>query len=191
VSHIVTHTLKFNQQREGGPRKKLADLLDSAAAIYIGRMKSSGIRLEKDYAEDTLGESIAMELRQVFSNLIGNAFDATRSGGKIVLRTRKTRDREGRAAIRVTVADTGHGMDRQTMSRIFEPFYTTKGASGTGLGLWITADILKRQHARMRVRSTQKQGHSGTVFSLMLPVPQEPQSGAHETAAWADVNSAA
>jgi signal transduction histidine kinase len=61
-------------------------------------------------------------------------------------------------------------MDHKTLSRLFEPFYTTKGANGTGLGLWISAGILKRHHARMRVKTRRDRGHSGTVFSMLFPV---------------------
>jgi signal transduction histidine kinase len=78
-------------------------------------------------------------------------------------------DEAARPGVRITVADTGHGMSPETMSRIFEPFFTTKDLNGTGLGLWISAGIVERHHGRIRVRSSERPGRSGTVFSLFLP----------------------
>jgi signal transduction histidine kinase len=69
----------------------------------------------------------------------------------------------------LTVADTGSGIDAETRARMFEPFFSTKGFAGTGLGLWISAEIVQRHQGRLRVRSSQREGHRGTVISLFLP----------------------
>jgi PAS domain S-box-containing protein len=174
VSHIVTHTLQFNRQTDEAAPVKLSELLESALAIYSGRLRSSDIRLLKDFDEEALTQSLPSEIRQVFSNLISNAFDAMRSGGTLFLRARTTiHRRTGQRVVRVTIADTGHGMDRETRARIFEPFFTTKGDHGTGLGLWISAEILKRHGAEMRVKSSRLEGHSGTAFSMLFPLHSE------------------
>ena len=76
------------------------------------------------------------DIRQVLNNLIGNAIDSMRSGGRLIVRTGKARlRRSGIPAIRITIADTGHGIPPAVMRRMYEPFYTTKGMNGTGLGL--------------------------------------------------------
>ena len=72
----------------------------------------------------------------------------------------------------MTVADTGHGMPEAVRRRLFQPFYTTKGLNGTGLGLWISEGIVKRHGGRMEVRSSQDAVHHGTVFTLFLPFEQ-------------------
>jgi len=168
VSHIVTRTLQFNRPRGGPSRVNICELLDSAVAIYQGRLKHSGIVLCKDYGGEVYAECLSPEIRQVFANLIGNAFDATRPGGKIILRVREASDwKTGRKAVRVTIADTGHGMDNETRIRLFEPFFTTKSSSGTGLGLWISAEILNRHEGRFGVKS--RRG-CGTVFSMLFPL---------------------
>jgi len=69
----------------------------------------------------------------------------------------------------VTIADSGYGMDPSTLQRLFEPFFTTKGVNGTGLGLWITRDLLNKHHAKVKVRSQCWPQTSGTVFSIFFP----------------------
>jgi signal transduction histidine kinase len=107
----------------------------------------------------------------VLNNLVGNAIDAmAASGGRLSLRSREGTDwSSGAGGIVFTVADTGSGMSPETAKRIFEPFFTTKGLSGTGLGLWVSHDIVQRHHGKLRVKSTSKQDQSGTVFTLFLP----------------------
>ena len=85
------------------------------------------------------------ELRQVIANLVANALDAMPEGGRLILRIRQFENhRTGKLCVRLTVADTGIGMNSEVLSRVFEAFYTTKGATGTGLGLWLSLEIIKR-----------------------------------------------
>jgi PAS domain S-box-containing protein len=173
VSHIVTHTLRFNRQTMQAACEEISEILDSALAIYTGRIQTAGITLERDYQPADPVLCLGTELRQVFANLIGNAFDATRRGGSILIRTRvKSRDRQ--PGVQVTIADTGHGMDRATLRRLSEPFFTTKGDNGTGLGLWVSRDILKRHNARLNVWSCQTPGRSGSIFTLWFPYSSTP-----------------
>jgi signal transduction histidine kinase len=103
----------------------------------------------------------------VIANLVGNAIDALEDGGRIVLRTACGHDwKTGGAGIRLTVADNGTGMDGATLARIFEPFFSTKGITGTGLGLWVSREIVEKHQGHLRVRS--RLG-VGTVFSLFIP----------------------
>lgn len=178
VSHIVTHTLRFNRQGSVASDEKLADLLDSAIAIYEGRLRQSGITLRRDYAPASAFRCFPGELRQVFANLIGNSFDATRGHGRLYIKTRpQTHARTGAPGVRVTIADTGQGMSRETVARIFEPFFTTKGDKGTGLGLWVSREILVKHQGSIRVRSRTQPGPGGTVFCLWLPLhPTQPDA---------------
>ncbi len=69
----------------------------------------------------------------------------------------------------MTVADTGPGMSAETRTRLFEPFYTTKGASGTGLGLWVSAGIIAKHEGKLKLRSREGGALHGSVFALFLP----------------------
>jgi signal transduction histidine kinase len=110
------------------------------------------------------------EIRQVLSNLISNALDAMPETGRLLLRSRLGCDwKTGSKGVVMTVADTGVGMSRETRDKLFHAFFTTKGLTGTGLGLWVTKEIVARHHGSLRLRSSQSPSHHGTVFSLFLP----------------------
>ncbi|WP_109485088.1 PAS domain-containing sensor histidine kinase [Occallatibacter savannae] len=171
VSHIVTHTLRFNRQPHGAEREKLSNLLDSSAAIYTPRMKSLGVEIVRDYGDSQPVLCFGSEIRQVFANLIGNSFDALKPGGRLMLKTRdQANPRTGEPGVLVSIADSGSGMNEETKKRLFEPFFTTKGEKGTGLGLWVSREILRKHRAVLRVRSRQTAGKSGTAFSIWLPM---------------------
>jgi signal transduction histidine kinase len=86
-----------------------------------------------------------------------------------LIRLRASHSLSGEEGVRVTVADTGVGISAETRRHIFEPFFTTKGATGTGLGLWVSSEILKNHRAIVRVRSSQSPDCRGTVFSIFFP----------------------
>ena len=114
------------------------------------------------------------ELRQVFANLIGNAIDAMAQGGHLWLSVRRSRSWvTGTPGIRLFVSDNGCGMTAATRRRIFEPFFTTKESTGTGLGLWVSGEILAKHRATVRVASRAAEDAngrgSGTVFMLFFP----------------------
>ena len=100
----------------------------------------------------------------MIANIIGNAIDAMRTGGRLRIRTAQA----GRS-VRLTVADTGMGIPKEVLPKIFEPFVTTKEETGTGLGLWVTAEIIKRNGWKIRVRSCSRPGHTGTIFYIVIP----------------------
>ena len=107
----------------------------------------------------------------MFANLVGNAIEAVgKKNGTIALRAYQSRNwQTGQAGVRVLVADNGPGIPAHVRDKIFEPFFTTKGESGTGLGLWITSDILHKYHGTIRLRSDTREGRSCTHFSLFFP----------------------
>lgn len=172
VSHVVTTTLRFNRGAVQRTAEKISSLLESAVALYQARLSSSGTAIERRYKDVCALECFGPELRQVFANLVGNAYDAVRASDRrrLLLRSADATDwRTGEAGVRVVVADTGHGMTKETIERLFEPFFTTKGIGGTGLGLWVSRDILNKHDARISIRSSTRAGCSGTVFSLFFP----------------------
>jgi PAS domain S-box-containing protein len=171
VSTITNQTLRFHKQTTRPTELACDQLFGEILSIYQGRLINSNIAVEmRNHARRPI-LCYEGEIRQVVSNLIGNAIDAIGPhGGRILLRSRETRDHHtGVQGLVITIADNGPGMSPETAARIFEPFFSTKGFSGTGLGLWISQEIVERHKGRLSVRSTQRPGASGTAFMLFLP----------------------
>jgi signal transduction histidine kinase len=191
ISEITQQTLRFYRQSTLPTRTNLSELLDSVLSLYQGRMRNLGILVEKKYDSCTDLFCFAGELRQVFANLIGNAIDAMPAGGKLVLRARRSRDwrNPDRLGVRFQVADTGSGMPPEVRKRIFEPFFTTKDVTGTGLGLWVSSEIIAKHRGTVRVRShAEKPGSpSGTIFELFFPdeidLAPNPEAESHAASA--------
>ncbi len=171
VAAITTQTLRFYKQSSEPRCVTCLDLLGSALAIYQGRINSLGIQVEKRKRAEQPILCFDGEIRQVLNNLIGNALDAmNQTGRQLFVRSRAgTEWRTGRKGLWLTIADTGSGMSPETRRRMFEPFFTTKGVSGTGLGLWISCEIINRHKGLLLMRSSQRAGRSGTVAAVFLP----------------------
>jgi signal transduction histidine kinase len=180
VSQIAGQTLRFQRQSSKPTRITAEDLLESVVALYQGRLLNARIKLVFDHHGAAPITCYENDIRQVLNNLVGNAIDSMsigsqRSGGRLVLRTHNSICcRTHRPGIRITIADTGSGMPPEVRDRIFEAFYTTKGLSGTGLGLWISKGIVEKHHGRLSVRSSNRPPRTGTAFSLFLPRDLEP-----------------
>ncbi len=170
VTQISIQTLRFHRQSTKPRLITSEELLGPTLALYHGRISNSNIRLELQHRGAEPIVCYEGDIRQVLNNLIGNAIDSMRSGGRLIVRTGKARlRRSGIRAIRITIADTGHGIPPAVMRRMYEPFYTTKGMHGTGLGLWISRGIIEKHRGQIQARSRLSNGCGGTVFSLLLP----------------------
>jgi PAS domain S-box-containing protein len=175
VCQIATQTLRFHRQAVRATHVNAADLVNAVLNLYHGRLANSNIDVEATYSTSTIILCFENDIRQVLNNLIANAIDAMRQGGgRLLARAHDAMDYSpkhpaGRRGIRITIADTGHGMSPTVQARLFEPFYTTKELNGTGLGLWISAGIVNRHQGRLTFRSSEHSIHHGTIFSLFLP----------------------
>lgn len=176
IRHIVKDLRDFS--RADLPERVPADLnqaLDSTANIVFTMMKHS-VQFEKDYGELPKIDAYPMQLKQVFMNLLVNAYQAIearggREPGVIRIETRAVDDE-----ILIRISDTGVGIDPVHLARIFEPFFTTKAVgAGTGLGLSTSFKIIERHGGRILVDS---EVDRGTTFEVWLPLtPPPPSSG--------------
>jgi PAS domain S-box-containing protein len=171
VSHITAQSLRFHRQSTKATAVRPVDLISSVLDLYERKCVDRGIKVTR---KDRMSDSIVCfesEIRQVISNLVRNAIDAmSGSGGRLLVRTREaTQWRSGAKGVVITVADTGTGMSQETTTKIFRAFYSTKGVAGTGLGLWVSSEIVNRHHGQLLVRSRMAPGSSGTAFGLFLP----------------------
>ena len=171
IAHITAQALGFYRSRGELVRLSIAAILDDALMLHHDRCSALGIEVSRDYDSAPQIFCRSGEMRQVMVNLVGNALDAMPSGGRLQLRIRRTTDWiKGGRALCIAVADTGGGMSAETRHRLFEPFYTTKQGTGSGLGLWICADIVGKYKGRISMRSNDVLGRNGSVFMLVLPV---------------------
>jgi signal transduction histidine kinase len=174
VAEMTQQTLRFYRQSTLPVVANVAELLDSVLTLFVGRFAALQIEVSRKIGRDVELYCFSGELRQVFANLIGNAIDAMVLGGRLSLSLRRSRSWvDGTPGIRLFVADNGCGMTAATRHRIFEPFFTTKETTGTGLGLWVSGEIMSKHNATVRVVSRPacagEGRRSGSVFMLFFP----------------------
>jgi signal transduction histidine kinase len=167
LSHIAARSLKFYRQDTAPVLSSLEDLIESVLFFYETEINMRNITLERRYRPAPQVLYHAGEFRQVITNLVGNALDALSRNGRLIVGVQPSSDPGGRPGVAVTIADNGSGMDRTMLDRLFQPFVTTKGEAGTGLGLWVSKGILDKHRTTIAVRSKL---NSGTVFRLFVPV---------------------
>jgi PAS domain S-box-containing protein len=177
IRQIATATLGLHRGDADCPQPvRVSELIDNVLSLYGRKLRALGIAVETRYETDVLVNAFPGELRQVFSNVVVNAVDALeRSGDKLCIHVFSSFDwtNPEQRGLRITISDTGSGIPAAKQRQIFEPFYTTKGSKGTGIGLWVSLGIVKKYGGTMRFRSVVKQGRSGTTFSVFLPVSTE------------------
>jgi PAS domain S-box-containing protein len=172
VAHITRQTLGFYRDTSSPVRVRVTKTLDDLLLLYEKRFESRNIKLERQYDGEIEITALGGEIRQAFSNLITNAVDAMPGGGKLVLRVSKSHAWHNSRVpgVRITMLDTGSGIEPRHRNNIFQPFFTTKADVGTGLGLWITKSIVEKHAGAIQVRSKTGPEAHGTAFSIFLPM---------------------
>jgi signal transduction histidine kinase len=196
VAQITVQTLKFYRGSTRPVATDIGDLIESVLLVFDSRLRQHQITVVRQPAKrQPAGRQTAQrqpaaiphvvgfdgEIRQVIVNLLGNAIDAIPANGRLIVRTARAHAwRDGREGVAITIADTGIGMDPATQSRIFEPFFSTKGITGTGLGLWVSREIVDRHHGQLQVRTRKStpERPGGTVFRFFLPCEMTPPNPA-------------
>jgi PAS domain S-box-containing protein len=184
VTHITKQTLSFYRESKEPVFISVFDVLDNVLELQSRCINANGIALEKQFRGSAAIQGFPNELKQVFLNLIGNAIEAMREGGCLRVRVDdRTEETTGRHGVRISICDTGSGIDPQYAKRIFEPFFTTKDAKGTGLGLWISRGIIQKYDGTIRFRSIRLATGRITCFSVFIPgLPTAPNVGSSMTA---------
>jgi signal transduction histidine kinase len=168
VTEISNHTLRFHRSSRGPEYTAVCTLLESAVVLFRAKLRNQKIDANIACDKDVQVFCALGEIRQVLVNLIANAVDAMPHGGKLLLRgTKVPHPATSTQGVRISVVDHGSGISRTTRHKLFEPFFTTKGNIGTGLGLWLTKDIIDRHHGLIQVRNHHHP--RGAVFSIWIP----------------------
>jgi signal transduction histidine kinase len=169
VAHITRQTLGFYRESNEARRVELPPLIESVLRLYSNKLSSKNIRVEQDLGQCPPMLGVPGELKQVISNLVSNAVDAVSANGKISLRLQGVENHNG-GRIQLVIEDDGPGIPPEDRSRIFEPFFTTKKDVGTGLGLWVTREIIERHGGTITVSSPNGNG-SGPGASFVIDLP--------------------
>lgn len=170
VARITSQTLGFYREPQQSLPLRIQQVLDDVLELQERRLQLNNISLEKDYQR--CGEVLGFpaELKQVFLNLTSNAIQAMPGGGRLRVRVFDSVDRKtGRQGVRVSLCDTGSGIKPEDAKRLFEPFFSTKAAKGTGLGLWISKGIVTKYEGTIRFRSARIGDGCSTCFTVFLP----------------------
>jgi PAS domain S-box-containing protein len=165
VSQIARHTLGFYRETSVPAQVDLSRVLDDVLTVYQSRLQASHIEVIRNFQSVPHLQAIRGELHQVFSNLVSNAVDAMRGGGRL----RLSLSEKGRG-VKVVVEDNGSGILADHLHKLFEPFFTTKASVGTGLGLWVVKQFVEQHGGTISVESNTDAIDHGTKFIIFLPL---------------------
>lgn len=164
VALLTRRTLGFYKEDSKANEVDVPELIDSVLDIYHNKLTDK-VTVRKNYCSDALILAKAGEIRQVLANLLANAIDALpHRGGVLEISV----GRAGQYVV-VEIRDDGHGIASQDLERIFEPFFTTKKEVGTGLGLWVSKDLIGNNGGTVQVMSSTRPDNHGTTFRLCFP----------------------
>jgi two-component system CheB/CheR fusion protein len=171
ISQILHAAMDDFRSTQGPEKTNVPELLRSVLEFYRSRLESHGISISASYCQNGILLAYPHQLWQMFSNLLLNAADAMPDGGKMQARISVGHEWSGRMrrGLRLTLADNGSGIAAKDLPRILDPFFSTKGAAGNGIGLSLVNNTVQKHHGVLHVRSSTRPGRSGTVFEIFLP----------------------
>jgi PAS domain S-box-containing protein len=165
VSHIARQTLGY--YRDPGPPSEiyLEKLIEEVLSVYRFRLLAGNVAVDCAFAHHRPVIASKDELMQIFSNLLINALDAMPDGGLLTIKTREVVGR----GVEIQVRDKGTGISAENLDRVFEPFFSTKGQRGTGIGLWVARQLLEKRGGSISLQSETKIPENGTTVSVFIP----------------------
>jgi len=176
VARLAQQTLGFVRDGSSPVSMNPAAIMDEILQLYSRKLEARRIQVSRRFQDVPEINGYSGEVRQLLANLLVNAVDAMADEGSLQVRVTSSRDRSNghqEEGVRIIIADNGSGIPRANLRQIFEPFYTTKKDTGTGLGLWVSKGIVQKHGGSIRVRSRAEGTRTGTVFSVFLPRQQK------------------
>jgi len=177
VAHIARQTLGYYRDTGVPTEIHLHDLIENVLTVYNSKILPVGINVDRRF--DDLQKVLVSkgEMLQVFSNVIANAIDAMPQGGVLNISARKISRVLGEG-IQVVIQDDGTGIERENLARVFEPFFSTKGDLGTGIGLWVAKQLVERRGGQITITSNTAPKNSGTTVTIFIPFAPSAASSA-------------
>ena len=177
VAHIARQSLGFYRESNAPSALSIKTVLESVLDLLRNRIQAKKATIKMQVDDNVYLTAVGGELRQVFSNLLANSLDAIERNGTIILRVSTVVTLADQRCVRVTISDSGKGIGANSRSQIFEPFFTTKGTVGTGLGLWVSKQIVDNHGGTIRVRSNTHGPRREPQFLLLLPDTPSAEAG--------------
>jgi len=168
VSHIARQTLGYYRDTGAPTEVYLHDLIENVLTVYASKFLASEVAVDVRFNDLQKIVVSRGEMLQVFSNLIANAVDAMRQGGTLTVSTRNIISSGGNG-IQIVIRDNGTGISQDHLPMVFEPFFTTKGNLGTGIGLWVSKQLVETRGGQISIASNTEQGKSGTAVTVFIP----------------------
>jgi len=170
---FTRQTLGFYRESNEPEAIDIPTLIESVLRLYSNKLDAKNIRVERDFSGCPGMVGIAGELKQVVSNLVSNAIDAVAANGSIRIRL-MPQENGNDDTVQLVIEDDGPGIPPENAERIFEPFFTTKKDVGTGLGLWVSREIIERHGGTITLNLKDGQGiMRGAAFVIKLPCHHE------------------
>lgn len=167
VAHIARQTLGFYRDHSRPGTLDFSRTVDDVVTIYQRKLDNKNISLNRRIDSDLRLCAVEGEVKQVLSNLLANAIDASGYDSQVSISARRISGRDGRPGVRLVVADRGEGIAPENKKKLFVPFFTTKKDVGTGLGLWITKELVEKAGGSIRLHS-RVQHPSGTAVGIVF-----------------------
>lgn len=168
VSHLARQTLGYYRDTSAPTSVALHELIENALTVYKSRILSAGVTVDARFNDHQQIVASKGEMLQVFSNVIANAVDSMPQGGTLFIATHKVIGLIGEG-LEVTVRDTGIGIKPENLAKVFEPFFTTKGERGSGIGLWVSKQIIERRGGYISVANSGEGHPAGTTATIFIP----------------------
>jgi len=169
VVQITKNMLSLYRESRRVVPLKLSEVLDSVSMILQRSLRDKQIAFSTRVLTQSSISAFPAEMRQVVSNLIGNAVDAVPPGGQIEVSIEDVPLKDSQPGVLLSVRDNGHGISKEDRAKLFQPFFTTKGENGTGLGLWIAHGIVSKVNGYIEVISDTQPENHGTTFKVFFP----------------------
>ncbi len=161
----------------------LKELIDGVLLLLERRIAQQQIQVKSEFLERCTVEGFPAELRQVVTNVLVNAIEAAGPAGKVRIRLEAAPPEEFRGAgALIEVADSGSGITDDDAERLFQPFFTTKGEQGTGLGLWVSTGIVQKHGGTIRLQNCSQEEYTGACARIYLPAKTMASAGTRTTA---------
>jgi signal transduction histidine kinase len=174
VTQISRAMLGLYRESKAPVQVDLNQMLHEILLLMERRFTDLDVTMHADLPSTVVVDAFPAELRQVFTNLITNAAEAASPGGQVrvsIIPQAASIDPDGQKkqeGATVIIADNGPGVPESVRPHLFQPFFTTKGENGTGLGLWVSRGIINKHGGSIELDSSTNNGSHGTVVSVFL-----------------------